>query len=172
MADAPYQFRPLVPEHKAQFKAMLNEPHVREWWGDQDVEWRLAREGEASGESRGFSVFYDEVYFGYVQVWVPNWDPANLEEEPWQADMPEGTRGIDITLASAALGHGAKIITAFAEKLFAEKIPRLTIDPDTGNGRALRAYEKAGFRTFDESYKDSHSVILMELLPQWLTPQA
>lgn len=143
---------------------------MRPWWGEGDHEWKLVLEGEASGESRGFAVFQNQIFFGYVQVWMPNWAPEHLLEEPWQADAPDGTRGIDITLASAGLGHGAKIVRAFANMLFAEGIGRLTIDPDVGNVRALRAYEKAGFRIFDESYKDSHSVILMELMPQWPKP--
>ncbi|MEO0495832.1 MAG: GNAT family N-acetyltransferase [Pseudomonadota bacterium] len=165
-----YRFEAISDVHAADFKAMLNEPHVGEWWGEDDYEWRLIQEGEASGESRGFSVLHGDTYFGYVQVWIPNWDPAHLDEEPWQADMPEGSRGIDITLAGVALGHGARIIRAFCEKLFAEGIPRITIDPDAENHRAIKAYQKAGFRTFDERYKDSHSVILMELFPQWLNP--
>lgn len=171
-AATAYRFETIAAHHEADFKAMLREPHVAQWWGEDDFEWRLVREGEATGESRGFAVFLDQLFMGYIQVWVPNWDPANLDKEPWQADMPKGTRGIDITLSSTALGHGAKIISAFARKLFSEGIERLTIDPDAENTRALRAYEKAGFRTFDETYKDSHSVILMELLPQWLTPPA
>ncbi|MEO0635580.1 MAG: GNAT family N-acetyltransferase [Pseudomonadota bacterium] len=169
MTDPTYRFEPIGAEHEADFKAMLREPHVGEWWGEANHEWQLIEEGEASGESRGFAVFLDKAFLGYVQVWIPNWDPSYQQEEPWQAEMPEGSRGVDITLASRALGHGAKIVRAFAQKLFAEGVVRLTIDPDAHNHRAIRAYEKAGFRSFDESYKQSHSVVLMELLPEWLT---
>lgn len=164
-----YTFTPIAREHEAAFKAMLREPHVQKWWGEDDFEWRLVREGEASGESRGFAVFLEDQFLGYVQAWIPLWDAAHVEEEPWQAEMPADSRGVDITLNSAALGHGAKIIRAFAQKLFSEGIARLTIDPDPANSRAIRAYEKAGFVPFDESYKDSHSVILMEMKPEWLS---
>ena len=33
--------------------------------------------------------------------------------------------------------------------LFEEGAPRVVIDPDPKNLRAIRAYEKAGFRAFD-----------------------
>ena len=99
-----YTFTPIAREHEAPFKAMLAESHVRQWWGEEDFEWRLVREGEATGESRGFAIFADDTFLGYIQVWVPNWNPENLKEEPWQADMPEGTRGVDIdVLARDAL---------------------------------------------------------------------
>ena len=42
------------------------------------------------------------------------------------------------------------IVRRFAELLFEEGCPRVIIDPDPANTRAIRAYEKAGFRPFGE----------------------
>ena len=42
-------------------------------------------------------------------------------------------------------GHGSAFIRAFAERLLANGTPRVVIDPDPANARAIRAYEKAGF---------------------------
>ena len=42
-------------------------------------------------------------------------------------------------------GHGSAFIRAFAERLLANGTPRIVIDPDPANARAIRAYEKAGF---------------------------
>ena len=42
-------------------------------------------------------------------------------------------------------GHGSAFIRAFADRLLGEGVPRIVIDPDPNNGRAIRAYEKAGF---------------------------
>lgn len=36
-------------------------------------------------------------------------------------------------------------IRTFTERLLAKGTPRVVIDPDPGNKRAIRAYEKAGF---------------------------
>ena len=42
-------------------------------------------------------------------------------------------------------GHGSAFIRAFADSLLANGTPRVVIDPDPENTRAIRAYERAGF---------------------------
>ena len=58
-------------------------------------------------------------------------------------------RGIDQFIGEADLlnrGHGSAFIRQFCDALFAWSVPAVTTDPDPVNGRAVRAYEKAGFR--------------------------
>ena len=43
-------------------------------------------------------------------------------------------------------GHGSAFVRAFADGLLASGTPRVVTDPDPANTRAIRAYEKAGFR--------------------------
>jgi len=43
-------------------------------------------------------------------------------------------------------GHGSAFIRAFVDDLIAAGTPRVVTDPDPANRRAIRAYEKAGFR--------------------------
>jgi aminoglycoside 6'-N-acetyltransferase len=43
-------------------------------------------------------------------------------------------------------GHGSAFVRAFADQLLAAETPRVVTDPDPDNARAIRAYEKAGFR--------------------------
>jgi len=43
-------------------------------------------------------------------------------------------------------GHGSAFIRAFVEGLLSDGTPRVLTDPDPANARAVRAYEKAGFR--------------------------
>jgi aminoglycoside 6'-N-acetyltransferase len=43
-------------------------------------------------------------------------------------------------------GHGSAYLKLLAERLRAEGAPVVAVDPDVGNFRARRAYEKAGFR--------------------------
>ena len=160
-----YHFISVKHHHRDFFCGMIAEPHVAEWWGDPDHEWDLIVEGEETGASRGFIVHLSNEPIGYVQDWIPLWSQDYLKEEPWQKLYHEEDRGIDISLASAGLGHGSAIIRAFVDKLFDEGIPRVTIDPDVRNQRAFNAYEKAGFRVFDDSYTKSHGVLLMEITP-------
>src|ERR1700761_5745223 len=43
-------------------------------------------------------------------------------------------------------GHGTAFIRAFVEDLLKAGVPQVLTDPSPANGRAIRAYEKAGFR--------------------------
>jgi len=43
-------------------------------------------------------------------------------------------------------GHVSAFIREFAGQLLANGIPRVVLDPDPANLRAIRAYEKAGFQ--------------------------
>jgi aminoglycoside 6'-N-acetyltransferase len=44
------------------------------------------------------------------------------------------------------LGHGSAFVRAHCERLFAAGAPAVGTDPHPDNARAIRAYEKAGFR--------------------------
>jgi aminoglycoside 6'-N-acetyltransferase len=63
--------------------------------------------------------------------------------------QPADTRGIDQFIGEADMvgrGHGSAFIRAFIEGLLENGVPRIVIDPNPTNPRAIRAYEKAGFR--------------------------
>jgi aminoglycoside 6'-N-acetyltransferase len=47
------------------------------------------------------------------------------------------------------------------EGLFREGAPRVIVDPDPANGRAIRAYEKAGFTHFDSRTTIYGSAVMM-----------
>ncbi len=58
------------------------------------------------------------------------------------------TRGLDQFIGEPDMldrGHGSAFIRAFADRLLANGAPRVVMDPDPANARAIRAYEKAGF---------------------------
>ena len=61
------------------------------------------------------------------------------------------------------IGHGSAIVRQFVEQLFEEGGPRVIIDPDPANGRAVRAYEKAGFRPIDRRQSEYGDVVLMAI---------
>jgi aminoglycoside 6'-N-acetyltransferase len=149
----------------------LQQPHVRQWWGDPDEELALIRQIFEEGDgTEGFVVFVDSAPVGYIQSWRPaNFDGTHwVEEAPWLRDVPRDTLGIDIFIGPANLiaqGVGPQIIRAFAKRLFALGAPRLIIDPDAANKRAVKAYEKAGFTVFGSHDGDGESTILMEITP-------
>ena len=43
-------------------------------------------------------------------------------------------------------GHGSAFVAQHVARLFAEGAPAVGTDPHPDNARAIRAYEKAGFR--------------------------
>ena len=89
MTAATITFTPVQASHRAPVITMLAEPNVRTWWGEPSREWDLIMEGEISGESQGFVVHLSNVVAGYIQCWIPGWDEAYYDSEPWQRDIPK-----------------------------------------------------------------------------------
>jgi aminoglycoside 6'-N-acetyltransferase len=156
-----YAFRAVEADDLPTLRDWLQAAHVREWWGDPD---KGVAEIEAAMDdisTEPLIVELDGAPIAYLQCYDPH-----LEDDHPYADQPMGTLGIDISIGAADLvgnGHGSAIIAQFAAQLFAEGAPRLIIDPDPGNARAIRAYEKAGFRHIDtrnSQYGPAHLMAL------------
>ena len=121
----------------------LRAPQVRRWWGDPERELALLKEDLGDPAMIQLIGCCDARPVGYLQHYhVHAWP------QPCFAHLPEGTRAIDMFLGEAALGrgHGAALLGLLARRLMEEGAPLVAIDPDPENARAIRAYEKAGFR--------------------------
>ncbi len=155
-----YVFRPVEERDFPLLRRWLGEPHVAAWWGE-DAEASLAeiREGMESVSTEPLIVEWKGKPLAYLQSYDPH-----LEDDHPYADQPFGTLGLDLTVGPPELvgkGHGPAILDQFAETLFDEGAPRLVIDPDPGNLRAIRAYEKAGFRPLDRRSSVYGDALLM-----------
>jgi aminoglycoside 6'-N-acetyltransferase len=142
-----YGFRPVVEADLPVIAGWLAEPHVAEWWDDPEEEIAAIREHIDSISVEPLIVELDGRPIGYLQ----SYDPHLEDDHPYQ-DQPFGTLGIDLTIGEPELvgiGHGSALLRQFVAELFAEGAPRVIIDPDPANARAIRAYEKAGFKAFD-----------------------
>lgn len=142
-----YAFRDVTAKDLPLLRQWLAQPHVREWWGDPDDALAEIRQAMDSVETEPLILELDGKPIGYAQ-W---YDPHLEDDHPYQ-DQPFGTLGIDLTIGEPDMvgkGHGSAALRLLAEELFEEGAPRLIIDPDPANARAIRAYEKAGFRHFD-----------------------
>ena len=112
-----------------------------------DVELAEIREHIDSISVEPLIVELDGRPIAYLQCY----DPHLEDGHPYQ-DQPFGTLGIDLSIGVAELvgiGHGSAIVRQFVDELFEEGAPRVIIDPDPAIARAIRAYEKAGFRVLD-----------------------
>ncbi|MEP9387088.1 GNAT family N-acetyltransferase [Mesorhizobium sp. KR9-304] len=147
-AEPTYDFREVTEADLPMLRAWLAEPHVAEWWGEgPEVSLAEIVEAMESVETEPLIVELDGRPIAYVQ----SYDPHLEDGHPYQ-DQPFGTLGMDISIGPPELvgkGHGPAIVRQFTAMLFEEGCPRVIIDPDPANARAVRAYEKAGFVAFD-----------------------
>ena len=159
--------RPLEPGDRAAMARILAEPEVARWWihegldiavdglFDEEAEVRLAI--EVDGQVAGMIQFSEEL--------TPDYRHA----------------GIDIFVATAFQGRGIgpEAIRLVARHLFEDRgHHRLIIDPAAANDRAIRAYEKVGFRRVGvmRQYERSidgtwHDGLLMDMLAGELVEQ-
>jgi aminoglycoside 6'-N-acetyltransferase len=142
MAPHAYRFRPMTATDLPLVRRWLALPHVMQWWGEPDEQFDLVSGDLDHPAMDQFIVTAAEEPLGYLQCYrLTAWNTGF-------GPQPEGTRGIDLFIATPEMigrGHGGALIRAFADRLLAEKTPRVVTDPDPGNARAIRAYEKAGF---------------------------
>ena len=130
----------------------LNMPHVKEWWGEQDAELGYIRDMiEGLDTTRPFIFSIDGIPVGYIQYWfIGHHQNAEwLADHPWLAELPADAIGVDLTIGDPdrlAQGIGSGALRAFVDRLIDQGYQTIIIDPDPKNVRAVRAYEKAGFR--------------------------
>ncbi|MBA3670670.1 MAG: GNAT family N-acetyltransferase [Gemmatimonadaceae bacterium] len=144
----------------------LSRPHVSEWWDGTPTFAGVVADFTPS--IRGgvahwcYIVMADGAPLGFIQAY----SPVAFHDDGWWLDEHDpGVRGIDQFLAESALlgrGLGSAMVRAFVAKLFADPaITRIQTDPEPGNGRAIRCYEKAGFRAAGEIDTKDGPALLM-----------
>ena len=156
-----YTFRAVEKSDLPLLKDWIAEPHWQEWWGKAD---EALAEIEAAMDEDATEPMIVELG-GRPIAYVQTYDPHLEDDHPYQ-DQPFGTLGMDVSIGEKAMlnqGHGSRIIKALAELLFEEGVPRVIIDPDPANVRAIKAYEKVGFVTFDTRTSNYGPALMMAL---------
>lgn len=144
-----FDFRPLGHEDLPLHHEWLNRPHVAEWWDDRltiaHVEEDFGRE-IGSPVIRHHLAHLDGVPVGFIQ----DYTVKGADPEWWVDETDPGARGIDQFLANAeqlGKGLGSRMVREFVARLFSDPaVTKVQVDPSPDNARAIRAYEKAGFR--------------------------
>jgi aminoglycoside 6'-N-acetyltransferase len=139
-----YEFYPMTVNDLPLVQRWLAEPHVVRWWGKPNEQFDLVS-ADLDGQTMNQSIVTcGRRPFAYVQCYNPDaWDDVGL------GPHPIGTLGIDQFIGEADMldrGHGSAFIRCYIERLLKAGTPRIVTDPDPANARAIRAYEKAGFR--------------------------
>lgn len=100
---------------------------------------------------------------GYIQSYVA----VETSDGWWAGQHDPSVRGIDQFLADAARlgqGLGTLMVREFAELLFQDPaVSKIQADPAPTNARAIRCYEKAGFRKAGSITTPDGAAILMIL---------
>ena len=137
-----YEFRPMTAADLPLVKRWLAMPHVTPWWGDANEQFELVSGDLSHPAMDQFIVASEGRPFAYLQCYdLTAWNSGF-------GAQPLGTRGIDQFIGEPDMvgkGHGSAFIRAYIEGLLANGTPRVVTDPDPGNARAIRAYQKAGF---------------------------
>lgn len=146
-----FKFRPLKESDLPILVDWLNRKHLQEWWRSGEITRDKVREKYLprileKDAARPFIAYLDRKPFGYIQYyWAseggPNW---------WPDEPGPGVIGIDQFIADESQldkGLGTAMISQFIRFLLEEiSISEICVDPRPDNLRAIRCYEKVGFK--------------------------
>jgi aminoglycoside 6'-N-acetyltransferase len=142
MVSAEYDFMPMTAADLPLIRRWLAAPHVSQWWHDPAEQFELVSGDLDHPDMAQYVVASARRPFAYLQCYrLSDWNTG-------LGPQPHGTRGLDQFIGEADMlgrGHGSAFIRDFTERLLTNGVPRVVIDPDPGNARAIRAYQKAGF---------------------------
>jgi aminoglycoside 6'-N-acetyltransferase len=125
--------RPLVPGDAPALRAALATPEVAAWWGAVPTGFPLEDEPEATR----FTVLVDDRIAGMVQY--------TQEDEP---DYRHAELDVFLHPDHHDRGVGTDAMATLARHLVEDRgHHRLVLSVSVDNARAIRAYEKVGFRT-------------------------
>ncbi|MEO5576080.1 MAG: GNAT family protein [Gaiellaceae bacterium] len=128
--------RPLTEGDVSRLVEIGSEPEVFRWWGAQPAEDMGAKARGEEPDETFFAILVDGELAGLIQF--------HEENEP---DFRHA--GIDLFLSESFQGNGLGVdaVRTVARHLVRDRgHHRLVIDPAADNERAIRCYEKVGFR--------------------------
>ena len=160
-----FTFRPLTRADLPLLHEWLNRPHVAEWWKGATSFESVAQTHGADLDSNVIwqhIAHLDGVPVGYVQLYRV----MGADADWWQDETDPGARGVDQYLANEAQlgrGLGSEMVRQFLARTFTQdvSVTKIQTDPSPENGRAIRAYEKAGFRKVREVMTPDGPALLM-----------
>jgi aminoglycoside 6'-N-acetyltransferase len=141
---ADYAFYEMTREDLPEVRRWLETPEVVRWWGQSDEQYALVSGDLDHPDMEQYIVALGDHRFGYIQCYVLNTWNHSL------GDHPATTRGIDQFIGVPDMigrGHGSGFVRQFVEYMLNAGTPRVVVDPDPDNRRAVRAYIKAGFQS-------------------------
>lgn len=153
LESAKITFRKLQIEDLPLMHTWLNEPHVHEWY-DKDKENTLEEITQRYGPkikgekpSDGYLVLYDNKSVAYIQTYKVNDWPEFGE----YVNYDDHTASVDLFIGDTSFmgqGLGNLMLRKFLKEIVFSnsEIQTCIIGPEPANLRAIKAYEKTGFK--------------------------
>ena len=141
-----------------QLRTWLHRPHVARWWGDPDLALAAVRQHPPAAHAL---IAVDSSPVGYLCWQRP--PPEELAAAGLR-DLPTGLIDVDILIGEPGFigrGFGPQALSLLLDRLRAEGRSDVGIATAAANPRALRAYEKAGFRSFRAFREDGEDMLYL-----------
>ena len=164
-----FRFIPFQKEHFPLFMNWLTKDHVKPFWKEPESEQELKEKFWVKRPRQGMKSFIIEHMnnpVGYVQYYE-----ASKIGGGWWLDEQPGSFGIDVMIGEEnriGKGEGPKIIKSLVSFLRKQepRVISVIADPSPANQRAIRAFEKAGFKNESEIKTPDGPAILMRFTAQ------
>ncbi len=168
------QFVPLRLSHLPLLHGWFGRPHLKEWW-TRGATFTLAQiaakyGSRARGEdrTRGFVFELDGLPSGYIQYYPVAEDAlpdgiVRADNPLFRAYRKEELAGVDVFLCDPegqGQGTGTAVLRAFLDAEVFPKFRAAVVDPRRENTRAIRSFEKSGFRHTDFSEEPQTRVMI------------
>lgn len=149
-ASPRFEFRPLSAEDLPRLHEWVQRPHVAQWWENprslNGIRQEYLPVVQGTESTRAYVAYEAAQPVGFIQSYVV----VDSGDGWWPEETDPGARGIDQFLLDEhrlGQGLGTAMIRAFLAHLFADPhVTAVQTDPAPHNARAVRCYEKAGFR--------------------------
>ncbi len=142
-----FQFKPLQESDLPLLFDWLALPHVSAWWRETRDYKKFTdkyRNYIPRDDVGPFIMYHQEKSIGYISWHDVATDPTRPEK------FPERTYGMDLFIADfdyLGKGYGPVLIKQFIKQIIMPMNPtKIIIDPEITNTRAIRVYEKVGFK--------------------------
>jgi len=171
MSENKIIFKPFTKKDIPVFLSWSKKAHVKNiWFADsyESIEYYQKKAANNNGYDYPFIIYLGNEPIGYIQgsdlyayrIKCPAPKGVFINEEP-------GTFCLDLFIGEENFlnqGYGTLIVKAFINKIFDEfHAKKILIDPASSNKRAIRCYEKAGFKFLREEFDGANECYIMQI---------